>query len=947
MEKKVLAVACSSILGLSAGMLPALAEVQCGPQDENCYVSEGDSVIRSGRTFGWVDVTDPGSSFTGSQLTVNEWLIATYGAKASLADSFVANISVRDDSTMEVTDSTAAIVRVNGNSSIIMNGGEITHGGGTPDPRDGSSYFEVLDNSTLTLNNVAVINHGGNEVMDSAFTMTGGQLTSTFESGALRMWRSTADLDGLDIKGGIGVYDDSTFTGRDLNISIAQAISPALAELVILGSKASLVNSTLEGSLQVNDSEFSMDGGSIHSKIGLFYYTRNSDITLNDVTMTAEGEGLAIYVDNDSRFKMTGGSITSAGEAFRANGETTLTNVTINSEDSAIWQSDRDGQLTITGSDINVGSKMSGGIGGVRIDGRALIDDTRIEVQSGWNTSGVFVYGGELTARGFDILTHSNLISGVAVQAASYDPGNVRYGTALLENGGIRTQGASAYGIRVNGGASLKADDVSIVTSGDHAAGVLLREGAVTLDAVDIEVNSANGLDVNGYVNSRLEMTGGSIAVKGESDEYGQDGHGVFAEGHAAEVVLNGVSITTLADNSTAVRFKREATGAFNNVQINAQGRGIVVESNSSATLDNSMLTVSGADSHALGFVATGSDAAGSITLDQSTVTSAQSAAVLAAGRNGRLNLVNSTLAGDYLMQANASVEVKADHSQLSGHVVPRWAGSSTAASLTLDNDSTWTLRPSGTGMVRSDLATLTLNNSSIHFDPNAGGLYQTLVVGSNSSNPVAVYNAGANAQVSLNTWLNEGGGLSNQQTDRLLINGDVSGQTLLTVNEVQGSPGGATGSLAYQGISLVQVSGSAQADSFVLNGGYVTMNAEPWRYELKAYGPGSANGEADTTQRLVEGTNPHWDWRLQSEYVTEVPPPPTSPPLTRPHPPGPPALMNPPQDTALPVRAVVPQVSSYLSAPGALFRSGLAQVRPPSVRQPLPAERWCAGCDQ
>ena len=109
----------------------------------------------------------------------------------------------------------------------------------------------------------------------------------------------------------------------------------------------------------------------------------------------------------------------------------------------------------------------------------------------------------------------------------------------------------------------------------------------------------------------------------------------------------------------------------------------------------------------------------------------------------------------------------------------------------------------------------------------------------------------GRNPTVTLNTTLNEGGALSNQRTDRLLIAGDANGSTTLNVR-AQGAGAFTSTSVtpgANEGISLVQVGGNASAQSFELQNGYVAVG--PYQYHLSAFAPGASNAE----QRLVAGS--------------------------------------------------------------------------------------------
>jgi hypothetical protein len=123
-----------------------------------------------------------------------------------------------------------------------------------------------------------------------------------------------------------------------------------------------------------------------------------------------------------------------------------------------------------------------------------------------------------------------------------------------------------------------------------------------------------------------------------------------------------------------------------------------------------------------------------------------------------------------------------------------------------------------------------------------------------------------AAAGIVLGTRLDAGGPLRRQATDRLLVSGDAVGRTALHVTHVGGQGAdtagrdGANGS--GNGISVVQVAGTASAESFHLAGDYVAVG--PWQYRLHAFGPGAS----DPAQRLVAGSGGYWDYRLQSVRI-------------------------------------------------------------------------------
>jgi outer membrane autotransporter protein len=175
-------------------------------------------------------------------------------------------------------------------------------------------------------------------------------------------------------------------------------------------------------------------------------------------------------------------------------------------------------------------------------------------------------------------------------------------------------------------------------------------------------------------------------------------------------------------------------------------------------------------------------------------------------------------------------------------------------------------------------------------------------------------YTAGTGgATLDLNTFLNSGGPLSNQITDRLLVGGNAAGQTTVHVNA--SGPGAYTSVdvvHAGEGISIIQVAGASSVNAFSLQGGYVT-GGTPFQYHLNAFGPGSSNGPAAASQSLVGNAGGYWDYRLQSVYVT-----PEGPVVPEPDP-APPA----PNERL----EVAPQVPAYLATPNALFNAGLLDL--------------------
>ncbi|WP_375667435.1 autotransporter outer membrane beta-barrel domain-containing protein, partial [Bartonella sp. AC130YNZD] len=213
----------------------------------------------------------------------------------------------------------------------------------------------------------------------------------------------------------------------------------------------------------------------------------------------------------------------------------------------------------------------------------------------------------------------------------------------------------------------------------------------------------------------------------------------------------------------------------------------------------------------------------------------------------------------------------------------------------------------------RSDISTLNLDNSSIVFEKPTDDHYQTLHIGSGKPDTQEVYNATDDAKIYFNAEWSDGAAIEDQKTDRLLINGDVSGNTSVYVtgrleeNNVEANTSAAAN---IRGLSLIQVSGKAEENSFKLVNGYTTRGGLPDMYTLRAYGPDSSQGQADIAQNLFDEKNENfWDFRLQPELL------------------GSNSGSNPDPETNIPTVALVPQTASYLVMPNALFYSGLTDM--------------------
>ncbi|MCZ2328971.1 hypothetical protein NPY00_05945, partial [Bartonella sp. F2] len=212
--------------------------------------------------------------------------------------------------------------------------------------------------------------------------------------------------------------------------------------------------------------------------------------------------------------------------------------------------------------------------------------------------------------------------------------------------------------------------------------------------------------------------------------------------------------------------------------------------------------------------------------------------------------LEGTSVSGDLLLQVenDSSVVVFANDATLTGGV--RIDDESTAEFII--SESKWTLRPKK----KKDLTDSILNsaelydsliskayvqNSRIIFEKPTSKKYQTLHVGKEKiaseegqaaagNGQLSVspsYSAAGDARIYVNAFVSGRDSSLISEADRILIHGDVVGATTIYVSAIEESLGQkGRKQKGNRGVSLVQVSGKAHKDSFVLDSDYVTLNS-------------------------------------------------------------------------------------------------------------------------
>ncbi|WP_432788433.1 autotransporter outer membrane beta-barrel domain-containing protein [Bartonella sp. C271] len=259
-------------------------------------------------------------------------------------------------------------------------------------------------------------------------------------------------------------------------------------------------------------------------------------------------------------------------------------------------------------------------------------------------------------------------------------------------------------------------------------------------------------------------------------------------------------------------------------------------------------------------------------------------------------------------------LRVNADHSILEGQAE---ALGKQYSFLTLQNGSKWIIpvirkKQAGVGTEQhvtqrqeSVLHMLVLNNSAIVFDQKKNyfkdDIYQTLRIKAPYSGGVAQYIAVNDANIYFNTALND--------SDKLIIESDVKGITTVHINYIENQTDaenetGATDSensenvylkpvtrggvtFSPEGVTIVEVHGHANKDSFQLAHGYTVIGGLPYKYVL------------NTTSSKGEKNSNILKFNLLNDYV----------------------------DAEAQVKALVPQMASYLVMPNALFLAGFSDI--------------------
>ncbi|WP_375609780.1 MULTISPECIES: autotransporter outer membrane beta-barrel domain-containing protein, partial [unclassified Bartonella] len=693
-----------------------------------------------------------------------------------------------------------------------------------------------------------------------------------------------------------------------------------------------------------------------NSSLSLGISAKNSTVTLNNVTVTQALTG--IFADDHSTITVSGGSFLAKNTAISAQNGSIITlnnNVTVASSNGTGLHADGiESKITMKGGAV-IGGSLNGHEGALLTENGGRIEITDVTLTTDGKGAGALALGPDSRIELHGTATINNILKGLrAINGGKITSENLTVvgGKAINENlskisTGVRTEDSGSEiqltgkttiqnvdeGFYADGGSKIISGDLTITgsESEEPTVGVNIWDpdsivefnGKTTIQNVDVGLFVIEGSTIK-TSNSAIDTNSKDLDTQSDTPQNGKKNK--IEAKMAALVVINGGHID-LTDVSATAEVAGLQFATFSDDNPNSSHDPQKYHSNE--------INLTNAELHA--------ENGTGIFIRAVVEKSIEDAA---APSIGTVNLKKSEVHADVLLGdgifwdktswkdkdlwdgkevkaiSNGTFTLSADQSTLEGRAN---IAKDRNVRFDLKNDTTWTLKISKNEKdddgnlldiaqrSRSDVSVLNLDNSSIVFEKPTEDHYQTLHIGSGKPDTQEVYNATGDAKIYFNTAWSDGAAINNQKTDRLLIHGDVSGNTSVYVtgrleeNNIEANTSAAAN---VRGLSLIQVSGKAEENSFKLVNGYTTRGGLPDMYTLRAYGPDSSQGKADIAQNLFDEKNENfWDFRLQPELL------------------GSNSGSNPDPETNIPTVAPVPQTASYLVMPNALFYSGLTDM--------------------
>ncbi|EFA3552150.1 autotransporter outer membrane beta-barrel domain-containing protein [Escherichia coli] len=337
-------------------------------------------------------------------------------------------------------------------------------------------------------------------------------------------------------------------------------------------------------------------------------------------------------------------------------------------------------------------------------------------------------------------------------------------GDIHLKQTTITTTNEKSYAIASESSSSgyTSISDSQIITSGKNSHGIHASQGNLTVSDSDIKTtgNNARGISISNK--AVIDLNNVSITTWG----------GERADGLVVGGVLKGRNLAVLAEGSNSYAAVMADTGV-----LDLQGSSLV--SKQYAALD---------------FTNQGNSRTGAIATFGDSSLHGNTAAILATNSVGQIDMINSTARSDMGILANigSNAEITVDASQKSVLSGTTSVATGSTLNILLSDGASWISGGDST------VTNLLLDNGNLVISgPDAT---------KNVGNVVTVTGdyRGNNGNIEFNTVLAG----DDSATDKLIVQGNTSGKTFVTVNKAGGS-----GAQTLNGIELIHVDGQSDGE--------------------------------------------------------------------------------------------------------------------------------------
>ena len=457
--------------------------------------------------------------------------------------------------------------------------------------------------------------------------------------------------------------------------------------------------------------------------------------------------------------------------------------------------------------------------------GKAYLDGGTINVASDGYATAIHIKNGEeldapaeLHANNLSLISDGKFAYGLIVEGSQSAPTELKNTTILLKDDKGLSEGGSGILLDSSGDVNLIASGLNIIANGDNRHGIILKQATKNVSGSTIQLGSDSSILTTGNGGSAIIFTDDSdadfyakhikIVTQGESANLVEANNGRFeiSDGSILKSEKSGGLWASNIDSKTnaapTIKFSTSALFAHafgalaqgENSEINLRNAIISTEVGPGLQADNqgvitakstAVISNSGVGIKAL--------SGGRVDFNGKTIIKSNSnSSIESIGNDSAINGIGTAyIYGDIKVSESGQVALElSDGSQINGSTIK--SDESGKINISLSGNSLW--QSTGESVVDN----LILDNSALYLSipPSDSFVGNTVTVNGNYE--------GKNGHIYFSTVLDD----DNSATDKLLINGDTSGSSLVSVNNVGGK-----GAETVEGIELIHVSGNSDGE--------------------------------------------------------------------------------------------------------------------------------------